>query len=671
VETRPPTTSEPRPTSVAPEPLRPGRRLVDGAVEGLPFALVAAIAALMVERDGGYAVTVWYPSALGVLALGVTLVVAGRETVRRVAYAAAAPVALFAVFVAWGFLTIAWAAVRGDAWDGANRALLYLAVLALLAVWSASRRVLSVLLLVLAVALVAEGIGTTEHVISGAGAQSYLIGARLSEPLGYPNATAALFMVLVWVMVGLASRPWLPIPARGLALGLASMSLTLNVLTQSRGSVYTLPLVAAVYLLLVPGRLRSLATLAVLGVGFAATAAPVLHVYGTDPEHLAGAYRRAIVVGVVWAVIVALAGVMLGLIDRHVRFTPETVRRAGLAVIAAGAVATVLLLLLFTPWTRLGTAWHSFRYAGEPGGATSRFGGLGSNRYDFWRVGLIEFRRHPVQGIGVDNFLVPYLQQRRSSEEPVFPHSLAVDLLSETGLVGTVLFLAFLVGVVRALRRIRAGPDRELAGVLLAGAAAWLLHAQVDWLWEMPVLGILGMGLVGSALGLVPRRAEGAAAGPRARALLAPALLAAAVLFSAASLALPWLAQREIDAAGASWRSNPSGAFAQLDHARRLNPLSDQPDLVAGVIASRLHRYGEARNRFERALERSPDDWYANLELGIAASLAGPTQLAESALRRAAALDPGEPIVRGVLRDFLAGRRIDPDAVDRAFANAS
>ena len=73
------------------------------------------------------------------------------------------------------------------------------------------------------------------------------------------------------------------------------------------------------------------------------------------------------------------------------------------------------------------------------------------------------------------------------------------------------------------------------------------------------------------------------------------------------------------------------------------------------------------RERFRSAVRRSPDDWYANLELGIAASLAGPRDLAASSLRRAAALDPREQIVRGVLRTFNAGRRIDPDAIDREF----
>ena len=43
--------------------------------------------------------------------------------------------------------------------------------------------------------------------------------------------------------------------------------------------------------------------------------------------------------------------------------------------------------------------------------------------------------------------------------------------------------------------------------------------------------------------------------------------------------------------------------------------------MLAGAIADRLHRYELMRTRYQAAVERSPDDWYANLELGIAASL--------------------------------------------------
>ncbi len=271
-------------------------------------------------------------------------------------------------------------------------------------------------------------------------------------------------------------------------------------------------------------------------------------------------------------------------------------------------------------------AWHSFRTTTEPSGAISRFGGLGSNRYDLWRVGLIEFRRHPIQGIGVDNFLVPYLQQRRSDEEPVFPHSLAVDLLSETGLVGTVLFAAFLVAAVAGARRIPRGPDRELAGMLVVGAAVWLLHAQVDWLWEMPVLGIIGMGLVGAALGLVPRRACGSAgrSGRRRWALALALGVAGAVVVRGGSFwrrGLPSETCRRRARCGEPTRP-----------AHSLSSISARAEPAERPARPRRRRDREPAASVRRGAQplrtgarRSPDDWYANLELGIAASLAGPT----------------------------------------------
>lgn len=493
-----------RAAAAAAEPTASGGRF-DLVVQALPLAFVAGLVAFMVERGGGFAVTVWYPVELVVLAVAVTLVWSVGRRYARLTPLAGGSVALFATFAGWGFLTIAWAAVRGAAWHGANRTLLYLLVFALLAAWTATARALWPVLLALSLAVAVEGVVTVEQIVRAGDPSRFVIGTRLSEPLGYPNATAALFMVMVWLMVGLASRPWLPAPARGLAFGLAGLHLTLNLLTESRGSVFTLPLVAAAYLLLVPGRLRSFAALALVAAGSAPVISPIVRVYDSGPERLGEAYRRAIEVGLVLAVTLVAAGCLFAAVDRRVRSSPRTVRRTGIAVVTAAAVAALAVAVAVRPWERVGPAWHSFKYGGEPSAAASPFSGLGSNRYDFWRVGLIEFQRHPAQGIGVDNFRVPYLQQRRSTEEPLYPHSLAVDLLSQTGVVGTLLFVGFLALAVAGVLGIPPGRERDLARILVVGAAVWILHAQVDWLWEMPVLGVLGMGLLGAALGLVPR----------------------------------------------------------------------------------------------------------------------------------------------------------------------
>jgi hypothetical protein len=636
-------------------------------LEAAPLVLVLALAALMVVRDGGFAATVWYPIALLVLGVALTVWLSAGPRVASAPRTALAAVGCLAGFVLWSFATVGWAAVRGSAWYGSDRLALYLLVFSLLAFWPTDARQLWPVLLGAGLVTAVEGVVAVEQAIGDPPA--FLLGSRLSAPLGYSDATAALFMTMAWLMLGLASRAWLRAPMRGLAAGIAALELMLSLFCESRGSVYTLPAVVAVYLILVPGRLRSVATFALVGCGLAPVIQPVLSVFRADPSELPHALSRAVDLILVWALVIAVAGWLVARFDQ--RWRPS--RRTTHAAAAALAVTAVLVLAGFAaagrPWEDVGSAWHSFKYGKEPAGA-SRFGGLGSNRYDFWRVGLLEFERHPIAGIGTDNFLVPYLQQRHTSEEPVYPHSLAIDLLSQTGVIGTVLFAGFLGLVVIITVRIPSGRNRELAGVLVAAAFVLVLHGLVDWLWEMPVLGVLGAAFLGAACGLAPRRTSG----PRLRSRIGTAAGSAAIVVAglalAASLTFPWLAVRDVQKATALWRSNPGAAFSLLHRASRLNPLDDNADVVAGAIASRLHRYDLMRGRFGAAVTRSPDDWYANLELGIAASLTGHHRQAGSALARARRLDPTEPIIRQVLRTFESGRRIDSDAIDRAFANA-
>jgi hypothetical protein len=639
------------------------------AAEALPFGIVSALVAFMIERDGAIEATIWYPVALVLLAAVVVVRIAAGWFPGGSSRASLAAVGCLTAFVFWGFATIAWAAVRGDAWDGSNKALFYLLAFALLATWPVSARALWPVVLLLAAVVALEGVITVEQFIRAEDPSEFGIGTRLSEPLGYPNATAALFMIMFWLMVGLASRPWLPVAARAAAFGLAGLHATLNLLTESRGSLYTLPAVAIAYFLVVPGRLRSLAVLCVIALGFGPTIRPTLRVYGAEPEQFSGDLRYAIELGLVSAGILVVAGLLFALLDDRLRLPPRAVRLTGAGVLAALMLVAVALVGVYKPWQSLDSAWHSFRYEGEPGGSASHFGGLGSNRYDLWKVGLIEFKNHPLQGIGVDNYLVPYLQQRQSGEQPLYPHSLAVRILSQTGLVGAALFAAFLTFVFVAALGIRADRERELAGVLLAGALVWLLHGLVDWLWELPALGLLGTALLGAACGLSSWGEERA---PRPRVVLAAAAAASVLtVAAAASLTLPWLAERDVNRAASLWPQDAPRAFALLDRARRLNPLSDRADVVGGAIASRLRLYPQMRARFANAVVRSPDDWYANLELGIAASLVGDRSLASASLRRAERLNPHEPVIQTVLRRFRSGRRIDPDAVDRAFSSES
>jgi tetratricopeptide (TPR) repeat protein len=134
-----------------------------------------------------------------------------------------------------------------------------------------------------------------------------------------------------------------------------------------------------------------------------------------------------------------------------------------------------------------------------------------------------------------------------------------------------------------------------------------------------------------------------------------------------ASLALPWLSAREVERAADLWRTKPDDAHSILERARRLNPLSARPDLVAGAIAMRQEDFDRAEEAFERALERNGEDWYAELELAIVAALEGRREDALARLDRAEELNPGEEAVGLVREGVLAGEPIDPRVIDRIF----
>jgi hypothetical protein len=378
---------------------------------------------------------------------------------------------------------------------------------------------------------------------------------------------------------------------------------------------------------------------------------------------------------VVGLVVAAAAAVEAG----HA-FSAGSLRRMRLG---ARAIATVTLALLVVgalvaagnPVARIESAWHSFKggYGASSGGANRLVSGLGSNRYDFYRVALDQFRAHPVAGIGADNFQQQYLAHGRSEETPRYPHSVELRTLAQTGVLGALLAL---VGVGAALLA-AAGPLRDgrdplvrcVTAAALAGFAYWVVHGSFDWFWEFAGLGAPAFALLGIACSLAPARATGSrepaepVAGPRRA--LAIAAVAVAATAAALTLAAPWLSQLEVQSAARVWPRAPLTAYSRLQDAARLNPLSDEPYLVAGSIALRYTDLPRADREFRRALARTPADAYATLERGAIASAQGRRADAAALLGRAVALSPREPLAREALRVVREGRRIDVQQLNR------
>ncbi len=643
----------------------------------VPALAAMALFVVWATDQAGYPLTHWAPGGLIVLAL---LAIAALIVPLRLAEVPL-PVRIaalcLAAYTALSFLSILWAGVPGDAWEGADRTLLYLLVFVLFAAWPQRGASAALVLVAWTLAMIGLAAFTALHV-AGGDIAALLPDGRLLYPTGYPNANAAQWLMAFWpaLLMARSERLWWGL--RGVLAGGAVLLACVALLSQSRGSLYATPVMLALVFALLPGRLRTFALLAPVAGAIGAVAPAVLRVGDrVNSGHGARAalhsatvevFAAALLVGIVVAGAAALESAR--------PLSPASAARLRRGV---GAVAVLTLVAILAggwvaagnPLRRLEHGWQSFKggYATTNHSGSRLTSGLGSNRYDFYRVALDEFAAHPLVGIGADNYAQQYLRHGRSLETPHYPHSVELRTLTETGLAGALLALAGLGAALIAGARAMSSSDplgRAVAAAALAGFAYWAVHGSVDWFWEFAGLGAPAFALLGLSCALAPRRAVASAGlearageGARRLALAAAALVAMAFAAAAASLAAPWLSERQVQSAAHEWPTAPASAYARLNDAARLNPLSDEPYLVAGSIALRFGDLIGADREFGLALGRVPDDAYAMLERGAIASTTGHGRTALALLERAAQLNPRDPLARRALLLARSGGRVD------------
>jgi hypothetical protein len=682
-------------------------RLIAAHAWSIPGLAVVALMIVWAVHDGGYDADTWYWGALVVLGLLASVVVARGWGALQLSTAAKVALVAFALYVAWSYLSIAWAASPGDALTGSNRALFYFLVLATMLVlpWTVRGALIALLTFVVGIGVVAivllVRLASADHVAA------LVISGRLAAPTGYFNATAALFTIQALMAIALAARRELPGLLRGVLIGFACAGLQLGVIVQSRGWLFTLPLILIVAIILLPDRLRVAGAAVLPAAATLAVVHPLLHVYQASS---AGALNRAASDAGHSALRMTLIVFVLGTVIAWVESLLPTPRPSALrrrllgtvaVLLAAGAaIAGGFALSHGHPFGYISRQWHGFSHPTAVHSG-SHFSDLGSGRYDFWRVALDAFVSHPVSGLGQDNFYNYYVPRRRTGETPSWPHSLELRLLAHTGLVGTALFALFLIaGIAAALRgRRRAPPEATVttdlppargptlpaaavAAIALLPLVVWLIYGSVDWFWEVPALSGPALGFLGmaAALGNRSRAAEAApdsdtgggttpigrpsrTAGRLAGALGVLVLLAAVVV-----LGFPYLSVRETSIGSDLGQTDPTKALHALSTAADLNPLSATPDRFAGYIALSSRSYGSARARFEQVISRDPGGWYAWFGAGLAASALGNRAQARRDFLRAASINPRNATVAGALADVDTRHPLTPAAALRVLA---
>ena len=169
-----------------------------------------------------------------------------------------------------------------------------------------------------------------------------------------------------------------------------------------------------------------------------------------------------------------------------------------------------------------------------------------------------------------------------------------------------------------AVRRARSSP---FGSVALAAYVAFLVHASIDWDWEMPAMTLTA--LFGGS------RAHGARAERQPRRSALPRMRWSALGVTVALIAFVVLGLLGNMAVSASSKSTAAGRLARAQsQARRayFAPWSSEPWRKLGEAQVNAGDLAAARESFRKAIAKDPRDWTLRYELALraAARSAGP-----------------------------------------------
>ncbi len=531
---------------------REGGRAPSVALWCVPLLIISCAWLWLAFASGGLASDEWFPGAflIGLLALLVGLLVVYPRRPRQLSLSV---LVLLGAYTLWVAASALWASSPARVWPEAVRtgALLLVFALALAALSQAGvRRVFRYLFMAAAAALLAGCIGRLWWPVD---TESLFLGARLAFPAGYPNGSAALFLIPFWPLIWLAAAPGERAPVRGVALGLATGLVALAVLTQSRAAIYSLLVTMIVVFIVSPHRLRTLLYLIAPGL-LLVYVFPNLNRYWAEggPAAVGGGGPAARTV-LVAALTAGFIGMIVALLERWIP-TSRRMKAIFGCVVLAGALAglvygsIVLTRDLGGPGAWLSQAWQRFigQEQVEPEAerssrltVVSTGGGV-----EIWRVAWESFSEEPLLGSGAGNFAFAHDRLRADADTTAREaHSLELQVLSETGVVGGILLgLTVVLTLGGALwgrsvaswRRARRGwlhrpgraapresdargSDARWGGdpqaygwemALFAGLAYWFIHASLDRLWQLTAVAIPALLLLAALLAAVDARAD-------------------------------------------------------------------------------------------------------------------------------------------------------------------
>jgi hypothetical protein len=619
-------------------------------------AATALALVVIAAQNGGYYPTTWNWAAL-VIAWVAAVALSVREAVTLSRLELVSIGALFAL-AGWVALSGFWTASLPSTVLEVERDLLYpVGVLAAAAIFGrrSARRLLGAICV--AITLVSWYALATRIFPDRAGNFDPIAGYRLFRPIGYWNSFGAFAAMGTLLALAFAVR------GRHLAtrlLAAASLVVLAPTLyfTYSRGAWIALALGLAMAIALDARRLQLITTALVVtpapavAVLVASRLRGLTHTDSSLARATHDGHRLALVLLGLAAVTAALTWAFA-----HLASTVpigSRVRRvyAAALILTLAASLSLVVARYGNPEKIARHGWSQFATAAPAGGTNLNahlFSFSGSGREIVWRHAWRDARAHPVLGSGAGTYEIWYLRHRTDGSKVRDAHSLYIEMLAEVGPIGlALLLLALLTPLVAAVR----ARHRPMTAIAAGAYLAFLVHAGVDWDWEVTAVTLTGL-LCGAALLIAARRdVNTLRLGRRRYALVAPAV--AVALFSIVGL----LGNMPAASAGKAIRaSNWADARSEAHKEIRWAPWSADGWRRLGQSEVGSNQVAAGARDLRAAIRKDPQNWDRWFDLALATT--GAEQ--RRALERALALNPHSPeIAEFVAGVGLKGIRIPP-----------
>jgi hypothetical protein len=408
--------------------------------------------------------------------------------------------------LAWTLASSTWSVHATQSVLDARRTLVYAAVLLALVVLARGGAGGSIVLATFA-AITAVVVYALTRYLLGTHHLVEFEGYLLSDPLGYANAMGILAALGILLGLGLGSRAG---SHRARAVAAAPLPLLALAVELSGSGASWLALAVG----FVAGLLLEDAPLRLVRIAVAVAVPSVLLVvlgrlseFNELAEPRIGGRLLAVAAVACTLASAAIAG-------RFGRATPDARRLPAWALVSATVICVGLAVALVRS---VGT---------EP-------------RASYYRVAWHEqYAHHPLLGSGAGTFAYYWARSGHVASRggALDAHSLYLEALAELGPLGLALLLATLLYPLKA-----AVKGRHVPYVPAAGAAyvAFLLHAGLDWDWEMPVVVVAALSCAAAIVssGVARERPLGVPA--RAAVLVAALVLGACAIAGARSHTQP------------------------------------------------------------------------------------------------------------------------------------